>query len=110
MSVGDALPSGELVLSGVQPNPSRSGFAVAFTLPDDRPALLEVIDLQGRQIVRRELAGRADEPGGKPAGDASTSGRRVRRAAEPGWTVGDDARCGGSVSSSADSRLKFPPS
>jgi parallel beta-helix repeat protein len=57
VSVGGPPPSGELALSGVQPNPSRSGFAVAFTLPEDAPARIEVIDLQGRRIVRRELAG-----------------------------------------------------
>ena len=57
VSVGEPRSLGGLVLSGVQPNPSRSGFAVAFTLPDESPARIEVIDLQGRRIVHRDLSG-----------------------------------------------------
>ena len=56
VSVDDAPPSARPMLVGVRPNPSRSGFAVAFTLPDDAPARIEVVDLQGRRVVSRELA------------------------------------------------------
>lgn len=57
LSVGNPSPPAELVLAGVRPNPSRSGFAVAFTLPDATPARIEVLDLLGRRILGREVVG-----------------------------------------------------
>jgi parallel beta-helix repeat protein len=62
VSVGDLSAPGELVLTGVRPNPSRSGFAVAFSLPGAALVHIEIMDLQGRRIFGRELEGlgRAD--------------------------------------------------
>jgi hypothetical protein len=57
VAVPGAPQAGGLSLEGVRPNPSRNGFTVAFTLSDTSPARLEVIDLQGRCIVTRELTG-----------------------------------------------------
>jgi len=37
------------------PNPSSRGPVVSFTLPDARPARLEVIDLAGRRVVERAV-------------------------------------------------------
>jgi len=47
----------ELALAGLTPNPSRGPLTVAFSLPDDRPAMLELLDVTGRRMVRRDLAG-----------------------------------------------------
>lgn len=43
-------------LAGFAPNPSpRRGASVAFTLPDDSPATLEVHDIAGRLVMRRDI-------------------------------------------------------
>lgn len=36
-------------------NPARGGPVVSFTLPDARPASLEVIDIAGRVVLSREV-------------------------------------------------------
>ncbi|MGH7731160.1 MAG: T9SS type A sorting domain-containing protein [Candidatus Eiseniibacteriota bacterium] len=57
VSAPDPVPPALLALGGVRPNPSARGFAVAFTLPDATPARIEVMDLSGRRILERRLAG-----------------------------------------------------
>ena len=39
-----------LALAGAFPNPARRQLTVAFALPDDRPATLELLDLAGRRV------------------------------------------------------------
>ena len=46
----------ELALQGCVPNPSRR-LNVSFTLPDSRPATLEVHDVSGREVDRMEVGG-----------------------------------------------------
>jgi hypothetical protein len=46
-----------LSLSGARPNPATRGLLVAFALADDQPAELEVFDLNGRRILKRDLGG-----------------------------------------------------
>ena len=57
VSTGPPPRSNELVLAGVRPNPSRTGFAVALALPDASPARIEVFDVAGRRILSRDLKG-----------------------------------------------------
>ncbi|HET7225941.1 MAG TPA: Ig-like domain repeat protein [Candidatus Eisenbacteria bacterium] len=43
-------------LAGVRPNPARvAPFEVRFTLPDATPATLELLDVAGRLVARREV-------------------------------------------------------
>jgi FG-GAP-like repeat len=52
------IPAPELALSGVLPNPLPEGrFVVQFTLADDGPARLEVVDVAGRRIAGADLHG-----------------------------------------------------
>jgi hypothetical protein len=52
------VPNGaEFVLRGASPNPANHGFVVSFSLPNSSSASLEVIDLAGRRLVRREVGG-----------------------------------------------------
>jgi hypothetical protein len=44
-----------LALSGFVPNPARGLATVEFVLPARAPATLEVLDLQGRRLVVREV-------------------------------------------------------
>jgi hypothetical protein len=46
-----------LSLTRVAPNPARGLFTVNTTLPDDRPARLELFDLSGRLTYAREVQG-----------------------------------------------------
>jgi hypothetical protein len=48
-------PMPKTALLGVRPNPSSADLRIAFTLPDDGPARVEVMDLSGRRILAREL-------------------------------------------------------
>ncbi len=45
----------ELALRGLQPNPAEAGLTLAFSLPDNRPARLELLDVSGRVIRAREV-------------------------------------------------------
>lgn len=47
---------GPLALS-VVPNPARAAFSLRLTLPDDRMARVELLDVTGRRIWSRELRG-----------------------------------------------------
>lgn len=51
------VPAGAaLALAGFRPNPAPAGaLSVAFTLPDDAPANLELLDLAGRRLMSREV-------------------------------------------------------
>jgi hypothetical protein len=50
-------PAPSLSLARIAPNPARGLFTVNTTLPDDRPAKLEVFDLAGRVSHVREVRG-----------------------------------------------------
>jgi hypothetical protein len=55
---GEAGPQRQpLSLARVAPNPARGLFTVNTTLPDDRPARLELFDLSGRLTYAREVQG-----------------------------------------------------
>ncbi len=52
------VPSGlALALAGARPNPAREGLVVAFTLPTAAGGRLEVVDVSGRRMLSRSLAG-----------------------------------------------------
>ena len=70
------LPATRLALLGASPNPATTRLWVRFTLPDDRPASLELVDVSGRALRRIDVgslgagahgvdlaAGHAPEPG-----------------------------------------------
>ncbi len=44
-----------LSLDGLRPNPATRRSAIAFSLPDARPARLELIDVRGRIVLSREV-------------------------------------------------------
>jgi hypothetical protein len=46
-----------LALNGFRPNPALRSPVVAFTLADGSPATIEVLDLAGRRVLRRDLGG-----------------------------------------------------
>jgi hypothetical protein len=51
-------PALALAITRVAPNPARDGrVTIAFTLPDDAPATLELFDPRGRVVCARALAG-----------------------------------------------------
>jgi hypothetical protein len=45
----------ELALQGLQPNPAGSSASVVLSLPDDRPAVLAVLDVSGRRVLENQL-------------------------------------------------------
>jgi hypothetical protein len=47
----------QLALGGFRPNPATSSSAIAFSLPDARPARLEILDVRGRILLTREVGG-----------------------------------------------------
>lgn len=51
------VPTAALSLAGFSPNPSVSGSQLAFTLAGDSPATVEVLDITGRRVYSRDLAG-----------------------------------------------------
>jgi hypothetical protein len=55
LGVDDGGP--RLALLGVWPNPARTDLTVAFTLPGAGGGTLELVDLLGRRVARRDLAG-----------------------------------------------------
>jgi uncharacterized repeat protein (TIGR01451 family) len=44
-----------LALEGARPNPARGVISVAFSLPNTERATLELIDIAGRRVARREV-------------------------------------------------------
>ena len=58
LAVGDDPP--RLALLGAWPNPAREDLSVALTLPSgESRGALELIDLSGRRVAYRDLAGLA---------------------------------------------------
>jgi hypothetical protein len=57
VGVPSLTPTAASVLHGAIPNPSRGVATAWFTLPDTRPARLEVFDLHGRRIATRDILG-----------------------------------------------------
>ena len=53
----DPRPDPGLRVDGFRPNPARERIAVAFSLATEAPAALEVYDIAGRRLVRREVGG-----------------------------------------------------
>jgi hypothetical protein len=51
------LPTREALSLSLSPNPSAGPFTARFTLPDAEPARLEVLDLAGRRVASRDVAG-----------------------------------------------------
>lgn len=52
------VPTGlHLALGGLRPNPAEDELVVSFTLPTDDAATIELIDVAGRRVFARELAG-----------------------------------------------------
>lgn len=49
------IPRLDLALEGMTPNPSAELARIRFTLPDDAPATLELLDLSGRRIARHDV-------------------------------------------------------
>ena len=55
-SSGSTTPTG-FALHSVIPQPSRGTLRVDFTLADDGPATLELMDVTGRRVITRDLGG-----------------------------------------------------
>ena len=53
-AVDGAFPT-RLVLAGARPNPAHGVLRIAFALPSTEPATLELIDVAGRRIARRDV-------------------------------------------------------
>jgi hypothetical protein len=53
-AVGDAGPL-RLALEGARPNPAFGALRVWFTLPSSERATLELVDIAGRRVLRREV-------------------------------------------------------
>lgn len=49
------IPARALSLAGFRPNPAIGTATLAFSLPDDRPARLEVIDVKGQVVRSRDV-------------------------------------------------------
>jgi hypothetical protein len=54
-SAGDAVEPLRLALAGAQPNPAFGAMQVGFTLASGEPATLELIDVAGRRVTRRDI-------------------------------------------------------
>ena len=54
-AVEDGVPSA-LALIGARPNPAHGSLRIAFALPSAAPATLELIDIAGRRVARRDVA------------------------------------------------------
>ena len=58
------VPAAAFALYGARPNPpvsSREGVFIALALPDDLPATLELLDVAGRRLAERRVAGIGDQ-------------------------------------------------
>jgi hypothetical protein len=51
----DVPVTAEFALRGARPNPSVGSLAFAFSLADDSPATLELVDLVGRRVFTRQV-------------------------------------------------------
>lgn len=65
------VPAGAaLAIEEVRPNPSEREMWVSFSLPDNRPATLELIDVAGRRVRERTVSG-----AGRQTVDLAAGGR-----------------------------------
>jgi hypothetical protein len=55
LDAGGAPGAPALALEGARPNPSVGTLHVRFTLPSREPATLELIDVAGRRVLRRDV-------------------------------------------------------
>jgi hypothetical protein len=55
VAVEGEAPAWRLALAGAFPNPARGEIRAHFTLPGSEPARLELYDVAGRRLVRREV-------------------------------------------------------
>ena len=53
--VGVETPGAQFALHRAVPNPTAGDLTVFFSLPDASPATIELIDINGRRIMRREV-------------------------------------------------------
>lgn len=53
----DPVPPARIALLGAAPNPSRGPVRVRFSLGGTGPATLELLDLAGRRVARRDVGG-----------------------------------------------------
>jgi hypothetical protein len=68
------VPTGlSLALEGARPNPAPGTVNVFFTLPDNRPAHIELLDITGRKVAGMDVGGSAG-----PQNVDVTQGRRMR--------------------------------
>ncbi len=51
------VPDLRFALLGATPNPSPNGLAIAFSLPDAAATWVEVVDVTGRRLFRRDVGG-----------------------------------------------------
>ena len=51
------VPGLRFALAGATPNPTARGLTISFSLPDDAPARLDLIDIAGRQVLSRDVGG-----------------------------------------------------
>jgi hypothetical protein len=51
------VPADAFALEGVRPNPATRASAVFLSLPDARPARLEILDVGGRRVLEKDLSG-----------------------------------------------------
>ena len=56
-AVGPAVRA-VFALRGAWPNPATSAVRIAFSLPDGAPARLEIVDVEGRRRVTRDVGGK----------------------------------------------------
>ncbi len=54
-SVPLSSPGPSLKLEAAEPNPTRGAFRVWFTLPNVGPATLDLLDVTGRRVLRRDV-------------------------------------------------------
>ena len=67
------VPAREVfALKGARPNPAVGWVTLSFSLPDDSPAVLELMDPAGRRVLRREVGGMGAGFHVLPVGGGST--------------------------------------
>ena len=69
-AVGDQAPW-RLALEGARPNPAMSAMRVWFTLPSSERATLEVVDVAGRRLMRREVGSLGPGPHSVALGESA---------------------------------------
>ncbi|MCC6650014.1 MAG: T9SS type A sorting domain-containing protein [Candidatus Eisenbacteria bacterium] len=53
----DVVEESRLSLGAISPNPARRGFVISYSLPSAAPASIDLVDVTGRRVFARELAG-----------------------------------------------------